>query len=129
MISIDTNIVVRLLVIDDIDQSARARALIAAKPAYVSTSVLLESVWVLRERYGFKPPQLTDALRLFLRLPTVVSEDFSRAMQALDWSDAGMDFADALHLAGSAHCEAFASFDRKLAKAAKRLAATPVVAP
>jgi predicted nucleic acid-binding protein len=50
-------------------------------------------------------------------------------LQALDGTDAGMDFADALHLAGSSHCEAFASFDRKLAKASKRLGALPVLEP
>lgn len=30
-----------------------------------------------------------------------------------------MDFADALHLGKSAHCEGFASFDRKLVRAAR----------
>ncbi|WP_421950110.1 hypothetical protein [Pelagibacterium sp.] len=30
-----------------------------------------------------------------------------------------MDFANALHLGKSAHCEGFASFDRKLVKAAR----------
>ena len=40
-----------------------------------------------------------------------------------------MDFADALHLAGSARCEAFVSFDRKLAKVAARLGAPEVRAP
>jgi hypothetical protein len=41
-----------------------------------------------------------------------------------------MDFADAMHLAGSAGAEAFATFDRGLVKAAKHLdASPPVIAP
>jgi predicted nucleic acid-binding protein len=41
----------------------------------------------------------------------------------------GMDFADALHLATAAGCAAFASFDRRLAKAAKRLSQIAVRHP
>ena len=43
----------------------------------------------------------------------------------------GMDFADALHLAGSAHCAALYTFDdRRFARRARRLAGvTPVVVP
>ena len=40
-----------------------------------------------------------------------------------------LDFADALHLAGAAHCDAFATFDRRLVKAATRVGAIPVRAP
>jgi hypothetical protein len=39
-----------------------------------------------------------------------------------------MDFADALHLAGSEHCEALYTFDdRRFARRARRLGATPKV--
>ena len=37
----------------------------------------------------------------------------------LDLVGRGMDFADALHLMRSGHCEGFATFDRRLAKAAR----------
>ena len=37
---------------------------------------------------------------------------------AIAWSEAGMDFADALHLAAAEACDAFVTFDRKLAKSA-----------
>ncbi len=33
--------------------------------------------------------------------------------------EAGLDFADALHLAQDGSCEAFATFDKKLAKRAR----------
>lgn len=129
MISIDTNVIVRLLVIDDVGQSERAKAVFENEQIFIALSVLLETEWVLRDRYEFKKRTLAEALRRLLRLPNVVSEDSPRLMQALDWADAGMDFADALHLAGSSQCAAFASFDRKLAKVAARLGAPPVRAP
>jgi predicted nucleic acid-binding protein len=40
-----------------------------------------------------------------------------------------MDFADALHMAASRHCEAFVSFDRDLAKIAEQVGAREVRRP
>jgi predicted nucleic acid-binding protein len=45
---------------------------------------------------------------------------------ALDSAAAGMDLADALHVAGSEGREAFVTFDRKLARTAAAFAKTPV---
>jgi predicted nucleic-acid-binding protein len=58
MLGIDTNVVVRLVVADDAEQTRRARKLIEQaqsreEPVLVSLLVLLESEWVLRSRYGF----------------------------------------------------------------------------
>jgi predicted nucleic acid-binding protein len=43
--------------------------------------------------------------------------------------EAGLDFADALHLAKAAGCEAFVTFDQRFARAATRLGAVQVRAP
>lgn len=51
------------------------------------------------------------------------------AATALDWHERGMDFADAIHLAGASGCEAFMTFDRGLANAAAKIEAIPVRAP
>ncbi len=40
-----------------------------------------------------------------------------------------MDFADALHLSRSAHCAAFATFDRRLLKAAAAAGVTALQEP
>lgn len=53
MRAIDTNVVVRYLTDDEPSQSARARAAIDVGEVFVSTTVLLESEWVLRSTYGF----------------------------------------------------------------------------
>jgi predicted nucleic acid-binding protein len=73
--------------------------------------------------------EIARALRDFLGLPTIVAQDPDVAATALSWAEQGMDFADALHLAGAAHCEGFASFDRDLARIAKRLGASKIRTP
>jgi predicted nucleic-acid-binding protein len=129
MIAIDANVVVRLLVDDDHEQFRRARRLLANSPVFVSNTVLLECEWVLRSVYDYRASDFVKALRDFAGLATVTLEDPDLAATALNWHEQGMDFADALHLAGAAHCEAFATFDRRLVKAATRVGAIPVRAP
>lgn len=121
MLAIDTNIVVRYLTADHPGQSPKAKALIEGEDVFVCTTVLLESEWVLRSVYGFTAPQIVKALTAFAGLPRVTLEDAALAAKALDWTLKGMDFADALHLAKAQECDGFASFDRRLVKAAKEL--------
>ena len=83
--------------------------------------MLLEADWVLRSGYRLSRSEVLEALRSFAGLPRVTLEDPGLLATALDWAARGMDFADALHLASSDHCEAFMSFDRRLAAAAARL--------
>jgi predicted nucleic acid-binding protein len=129
MIGIDTNIIVRYLVADDPGQFRRARALIESERVFVCTTVLLEVEWVLRRLYRLDRPVVIRALLLLARLPTVTLEAPRLMGQALEWSERGMDFADALHLASSAGSDAFASFDKDLAKAAARAGAPSVRTP
>jgi predicted nucleic acid-binding protein len=121
ILAIDTNVVIRYLTGDHPEQSPRARALIDSHEVLVSTTVLLETEWVLRSPYGYSPPQVRKALQAFAGLPQVTLEDPALAATALDFVAKGMDFADALHLVKAEGCTAFVSFDRRLAKAAKRL--------
>ena len=62
-------------------------------------------------------------------LPTVATDEPQVLAAAIDWLREGMDFADALHLAKAQGCEAFLSFDRKLAKAARGRSAVRVGLP
>ncbi|OYW93286.1 MAG: VapC toxin family PIN domain ribonuclease [Caulobacterales bacterium 32-67-6] len=126
MLAIDTNIVVRLLTGDHPDQSARARSLIEIHRVFVPTTVVLESEWVLRGAYGLGRDHVIPALRAFAGLPNVTLQEPERVAAALDWAEGGMDFADALHLGAAAGCEAFVTFDRRMARASEGLD-TPVV--
>jgi predicted nucleic acid-binding protein len=127
--AIDTNVIVRFLTGDDPAQAARARKLIESGGIFVSTSVLLETEWVLRSGYGFAGGRLVPALRDFAGLPGVTLENPQLAARALDWAEQGLDFADALHLGSAQSCTAFLTFDRKLARVAASVLDMSVAAP
>ena len=84
MRAIDTNVLVRYLTGDEPGQAARARAAIDAGNVFVSTSVLLESEWVLRSVYGFAGSEVAAALRAFSGLPGVAVENPALLIEALD---------------------------------------------
>ena len=117
MRAVDTNVVVRFLVGDDPDQARQAREIIGQEPVFVPRTVLLEAEWVLRSVYELPAAQVIAALRALAGLPGVSVEDAPMVAKALAWAEAGMDFADALHLAAAATCKAFVTFDRRLARA------------
>ena len=129
MLAIDTNIIVRLLTNDDQDQAARAKTLIAENEVFIATTVLLETEWVLRGAYSQAKSDVIAALRAFAGLSAVKLEEPVRVETALTWAAGGMDFADALHLAGAEECEAFVTFDRRLVKSAVGAAAIVVREP
>jgi predicted nucleic-acid-binding protein len=119
MLAIDTNLIVRYLTGDHPQQSPRARTLIDGQPVFVAVTVMLEVEWVLRSAYGHHPVDVARALRTFAGLPTMTVEDAAVVAASLDLAENGMDFADALHLSKSGHCEGLATFDRNFVKAAK----------
>ncbi len=129
MLAIDTNVIVRYIVRDDVRQSARARAVIDGTDVFVPTTVILETEWVLRSLYGFDVGDVAESIRVLAGQPTVSLEQPLVVQTALAWAEQGVDLADALHMAASRHCSSFASFDRDLAKAAKRANALDVQAP
>ncbi|PZO00402.1 MAG: VapC toxin family PIN domain ribonuclease [Alphaproteobacteria bacterium] len=115
MIAIDTNVVVRILVADSPEQTDRAKALVRHTPVWVSTTVVLEAAWVLSSRYGFSPTMVADALTSLGGLPGVTFEKAEAIHRAFDAVRAGLDFADAIHLALASDQTAFATFDKELA--------------
>ena len=129
MLAVDTSVIVRYLTRDDTGQFAKASALISGEDVYVCTTVLLETEWVLRRGYRFSCERVIAALIAFAGLPRVTLEDPSSTATALDWTRRGMDFADALHLAKAQGCEAFVSFDQRLAAAANAMSEVKVRAP
>jgi predicted nucleic-acid-binding protein len=129
MLAIDTNLIVRYLTGDHPEQSARARRLIDGQDVFVATTVLLESEWVLRSVYGYEAERLATTLTAFAGLPRVTLEDPPAMAKALGWMNDGMDFADALHLAKAEGCEAFVTFDARLAKRAAKLGTVAIKAP
>lgn len=127
--AIDTNILVRFLTNDDEEQARRARQVLADHEVSVSSTVLLEAEWVLRAGYKLPAQAVLQALDAFVNLPQVRPVEPDRVGKALGCAMAGMDFADALHLAAAEGCESFISFDRGLQKTAERIGAVRVLEP
>jgi predicted nucleic acid-binding protein len=62
-----------------------------------------------------------------LGLQSLTVEGESAVLRALGWYRQGLDFADALHLASSSAAERFVTFDRRLARTANKVRASPEV--
>ena len=120
MLAIDTNVLVRYLTGDHPVQSAKARSLLRESDIFISTTVMLECEWVLRRVYEIPNADTIAVLRGIAGLPNISVENASLLAEALDHAAAGMDFADALHLGASTHCDSLLTFDRKFASAAQK---------
>ncbi len=127
MIGIDTNVLIRYIVADDPEQTRRSRQIIDEQDVFVPTTVAMEAEWVLRSIYHFSRTEIVDALRTFAGMPTVTIEDPEAVSVAFEHLQQGMDFADALHLLKSRHCESFTTFDRKFVKLARKIGDQNVV--
>ncbi len=129
LVSLDTNVIVRFLVNDEPVQAARARALIATHPVFITDTVLLETEWVLRAAYGKTQSDVLSCFRALLGLPGVAVRDPAAIAEALASYEGGLDFADALHVSTSGDAVKFATFDSRFAKRAGRLQGRSVVSP
>jgi predicted nucleic-acid-binding protein len=122
--AIDTNVIIRVLARDDEAQFAKAMRVMSGR-VFVPESVILESEWVLRDVYDFAPPDVCRLFRTLFGLKNVTLADPDKIARILDWHEAGMDFADAFHLANSLHLKDFKTFDRDFAKRSKNLPSPP----
>ena len=121
MLAVDTNIVIRLLVNDDQQQGALARRLFESDQIWIGVTVLLEAAWVLESVYELTAAEAVTALRGLLGLPNVRVEDATAVVAALEAADKGIELADALHLVRAPDGVEFATFDRGLAKAGRKV--------
>ena len=127
MIALDTNIVVRLIMNDDPVQTARARRVMTSGEVFLPVTVVLETGWVLNRRLGVSRQDTVHALEAFLGVSGVVVEAADRVSRAFGLARRGMDLADAMHLSASQECESLATFDRRFARRAAALGASPAV--
>jgi predicted nucleic-acid-binding protein len=129
MIAVDTNVVVRLLTQDDELQYQQALQVFQQAAIFIPDTVILETEWVLRFSYRFQPTAIGAAFRSLLGLPNVHVTNATMLAQVLQWHEAGLDFADALHLAQSQHCSAFDTFDNRFVSRSAGLGECPVRHP
>lgn len=124
MLGIDTNVLVRFLVQDDLDQFEKARKLIkrevaAGRRVLINQLVLMETEWVLHSRYSVPKNKIIEALSGLLEAVDVQLVDEAAIEEALYmWKDSNADFADCLIAAKNRRmgCRATATFDAKAAK-------------
>jgi predicted nucleic-acid-binding protein len=120
MAALDTNVVVRLIVGDDLKQARAAERLVASEPCTIASSVLMECEWVLRGSYRIEQALIAQSFRDLLALQNIDAMDAVLTQHALQGYEAGLDFADALHAAQRRDGERFATFDRQLARRAPK---------
>ena len=121
MLAADTNVVVRFLTRDDPVQSPRSRRLLNDNAIWVPVTVVLETEWVLRSVYRFRPDEFADGIVALAGLPRLQIQHRAEVDRALALHRQGVDFADALHLALAADCHEFATFDRGFLRVGRRL--------
>jgi len=97
--AVDTNVLVRLATGDNLREHQAAARSLAHRPWRVLLTVVLETEWVLRSRYGYAPPQFAAFVQWLDAHPHVDLAQAATVRKALASHLAGMDFADALHLA------------------------------
>ena len=122
MISLDTNVLVRILVADDPKQTRKATELIkllddSDEEAHVSDIVLCELVWVLGSGYGHDRDAIAAALARLLAARQLRFDSAENVFRALEAYENGKgDFADYLirEHARSAGCDTVVTFDKKL---------------
>jgi predicted nucleic-acid-binding protein len=129
MIAVDTNVVVRLLTQDNEQQYNKSLKLFQEQDIFIPDTVILETEWVLRFAYNFKPHEICQAFRSLFGLPNVQVTNASLMAQVLQWHENGVDFADALHLAQSQNCSAIYTFDNQFVNRAKGLTECEVQQP
>jgi predicted nucleic-acid-binding protein len=114
-IAVDTNVLIRGVVRDDLAQAEAAdKVLKGASLIAVALPCLCEFVWVLRRVYGFSAEDIASALQALLDTGTVVLN--RPAVEAgMAFLLAGGDFADgAIAYEGKwMGGDTFVSFDRK----------------
>ena len=124
MIGLDTNVLVRLVVGDDPQQTRQAKAYVARhctpdSPGFINCVVLAELVWVLASSYHYSRSEIATAVEALIAGVDRVVEHHHAVRASLDDFIAGrLDFTDALigHVNRAGGCEATATFDRRAAK-------------
>jgi predicted nucleic-acid-binding protein len=95
----------------------------------ITETVVLETEWVLRYAYGFSPKEINGAIRRLIALSNVRLSDAPRVSLALDWHERGLEFADAMHLAGCQTVDVLMTFDKQLISRAAGLGRCQVFEP
>lgn len=98
MISIDTNILIRIIVEDNDIQAQKALKLInKEQEVFISALVICETAWVLESSYKLKKDEIIDVFENILRVSQFNIERSDAIWLALnEYKRINMDFSDCL---------------------------------
>jgi predicted nucleic-acid-binding protein len=124
MPSLDTNVLVRWLIEDDLEQVTRARQLFESTRTdrgtlFIPSTVTLELEWVLRSRYEFEKASVIRAFNALLETTEIEFQEEAALEHALHSYRSGITkFADCLHagLSRAADRAPLLTFDAKAAR-------------
>ena len=122
MIGIDTNVLVRYLVQDDLEQSEQSTLLIEqecnlSSPGYLSNIVLCELVWVLTGAYKYDKNLVIEVMEQILVTVELLVENENVVRKAInDYKIGSADFSDYLIVNNNQQsgCTKTYTFDKKL---------------
>jgi predicted nucleic-acid-binding protein len=116
---LDTNVLLRVLVGDDPEQTRRIRAFLTALPPgerlFVNRIVVCELIWTLRRSFRLDREQIADVADRLLKSSLVVEDYDALGFALYLYRTSGADLADCLLgvTNGFAGCERTATFDRR----------------
>ena len=116
-LTIDANVLVRIIVEDNAEEARAARTLVAdAQSVIVTLVALCETLWVLKSIYKLRQPERVSVVKELLRTRKIVL-DRPAVEAGLVVLEAGGDFADGAIAFDGARLggETFATFDRRAA--------------
>jgi predicted nucleic-acid-binding protein len=120
---LDTNVLIRLLLADDPEQTARGRAFVADRPAgeplFINRIVVCELVWTLGRGLRFGRGQIAEVVDRILKMRSLEIEDYDALGFAFYlYQTSGADLADCLLgvTNGLLGCERTTTFDRRAAE-------------
>ncbi len=123
MIALDTNVLVRYLVRDAVQQADAARVLLESltpeRLGYICREVMVELVWVLERAYGFSRDQIAAILEELVATEGLVIEEANDvARAAFRYRASGAGFSDLMILAAAERSGAqpLYTFDQKSAR-------------
>lgn len=132
MIGIDTNILVRYLTQDDIEQAKIATELFdkyatSSNYFFINNIVMCELIWVLERGYKYSKEEISSVVRQILSAEEFAFENHKLLWLALNqYTQSGLDFADALigEINKEFACSKTLTFDQAAVKANNFVLAT-----
>jgi predicted nucleic-acid-binding protein len=121
MIAVDTNVLLRFVLKDDMAQFEAAARFLGRRtpedPAFVSLIVLCETAWVLQNRYRYSVEQVFGLVSMLLETAEIRIEDEAEISALIADREGQGDLADHLisYSARRGGCVNTVTFDRRAA--------------